>query len=101
MKKKEYTIINGVGKKETGTFDAESADEVRAFLTSLDYQILEVKERSKMDIDIGTSKFNASDLSFSLTQLSTYLKAGIPLADSVRILAKQSKKPGIKKSFFN
>lgn len=95
-----YTIINGVGKKETGTFDAESADEVRAFLTSLDYQILEVKERSKMDIDIGTSKFNASDLSFSLTQLSTYLKAGIPLADSVRILAKQSKKPGIKKSFF-
>ena len=95
-----YTIINGVGKKETGTFDAESSDEVRAFLTSLDYQILEIKERSKMDIDIGTSKFNASDLSFSLTQLSTYLKAGIPLADSVRILAKQSKKPGIKKSFF-
>lgn len=95
-----YTIINGVGKKENGTFDAESADEVRAFLTSLDYQILEVKERSKMDFDIGTSKFNASDLSFSLTQLSTYLKAGIPLADSVRILAKQSKKPGIKKSFF-
>ena len=95
-----YTIINGVGKKENGTFDAESADEVRAFLTSLDYQILEIKERSKMDIDIGTSKFNASDLSFSLTQLSTYLKAGIPLADSVRILAKQSKKPGIKKSFF-
>ena len=95
-----YTIINGVGKKESGTFDAESEDEVRAFLTSLDYQILEVKERSKMDIDIGASKFNASDLSFSLTQLSTYLKAGIPLADSVRILAKQSKKPGIKKSFF-
>ena len=95
-----YTIINGVGKKETGTFDAENINEVRAFLTSLDYQILEVKERSKMDIDIGTSKFNASDLSFSLTQLSTYLKAGIPLADSVRILAKQSKKPGIKKSFF-
>ena len=95
-----YTIINGVGKKEQGTFEAESADDVRNFLLSMDYQVLEVKERSKMDIDIGTSKFNASDLSFSLTQLSTYLKAGIPLADSVRILAKQSKKPGIKKSFF-
>ena len=40
-----YTIINGVGKKENGTFDAESADEVRAFLTSLDYQILEVKKK--------------------------------------------------------
>ena len=95
-----YTIINGVGKKEQGTFDAESADDVRNFLLSMDYQVLEVKERSKLDIDIGSSKFTASDLSFSLTQLSTYLKAGIPLADSVRILAKQSKKPGIKKSFF-
>ena len=100
LKDYRYTIINGVGKKEQGTFEAESADDVRNFLLSMDYQVLEVKERGKGDIDIGSSKFNASDLSFSLTQLSTYLKAGIPLADSVRILAKQSKKPGIKKSFF-
>ena len=95
-----YTIINGVGKKEKGTFDAESESDVRNFLLSLDYQVLEVKERSKLDIDIGGGKFTASDLSFSLTQLSTYLKAGIPLADSVRILAKQSKKASVKKSFF-
>ncbi|MBQ9019473.1 MAG: type II secretion system F family protein [Bacilli bacterium] len=95
-----YVIINGVGKKEKGTFDAESADDVRSFLTSLDYQVLEVKERNKLDVDIGGGKFTAADLSFSLTQLSTYLKAGIPLADSVRILAKQSKKAATKKSFF-
>ena len=94
-----YTIINGVGKKEVGTFDAESADDVRHFLQSQDYQVLEVRERSKMDIDIGSNKFSSGDLSFALTQLSTYLKAGIPLADSVRILAKQSKKAAIKKSF--
>ena len=100
IKNYRYTIINGVGKKEKGTFDAESEDDVRNFLLSLNYQVLEVKERSKLDIDIGGGKFTAADLSFSLTQLSTYLKAGIPLADSVRILAKQSKKPGIKKSFF-
>lgn len=95
-----YTIINGVGKKEKGTFDAESENDVRNFLLSLNYQVLEVKERSKLDVDIGGGKFTASDLSFALTQLSTYLKAGIPLAESVRILAKQSKKPGIKKSFY-
>lgn len=94
-----YTIINGVGKKEKGNFDAESADDVRNFLLSQDYQVLEVKERSKYDIDIGSSKFGASDLSFALTQLSTYLKSGIPLADSVKILAKQTRKPGLKKSF--
>lgn len=94
-----YTIINGVGKKEKGNFDAESADDVRNFLLSQDYQVLEVKERSKFDIDLSSSKFKAGDLSFSLTQLSTYLKSGIPLADSVRILAKQTKKPGLKRSF--
>ena len=95
-----YTIINGVGKKENGTFDAESENDVRSFLLSLNYQVLEVRERSKLDIDIGTTRFSAGDLSFSLTQLSTYLKAGIPLADSVRILAKQSRKAAIKKSFY-
>ncbi len=94
-----YTIINGVGKKEQGNFDAESENDVRNFLLSQDYQVLEVKERSKYDIDIGSSKFGASDLSFALTQLSTYLKSGIPLADSVKILAKQTRKPGLKKSF--
>ena len=95
-----YTIINGVGKKENGTFDAETENDVRNFLLSMNYQVLEVKERSKLDVDIAGGKFNASDLSFSLTQLSTYLKAGIPLADSVKILAKQSKKPNIRKSFY-
>ncbi len=95
-----YTIINGVGKKENGYFDAESPDDVRNFLTSLNYQVLDVKPRSVMDVEIGGTKLKPSDLSFSLTQLSTYLKAGIPLADSVRILAKQSRKPGIKKSFY-
>ncbi len=100
INKYRYTIINATGKKESGTFDAESENDVRVFLQSMDYQVLEVKVRDKLDIDIGTEKFSASDLSFSLTQLSTYLKAGIPLADSVRILAKQSKKAFVKKSFF-
>ncbi len=95
-----YTVINGMGKKETGTFDAEGENDVRNFFLSLDYQVLEVKERSALDVDISGGKFSASDLSFSLTQLSTYLKAGIALADAVKILAKQSKKPAIRKSFY-
>ena len=100
MKGYRYTIINGVGKKEVGTFDAESENDVRNFLLSQDYQVLEIKERSKYDIDVGANhKISANDLAFSLTQLSTYIKAGIPLADSVKILAKQSRKPALKKSF--
>ncbi len=99
LKDYRYTIINGVGKKESGTFEAESENDVRNFLLGQDYQVLEIKERSKFDIDIGSNKIGASDLAFSLTQLSTYIKAGIPLADSVKILAKQTRKAGLKKSF--
>ena len=94
-----YTIINSFGKKETGTFDAENPNDVRTFLLSQDYQVLDVKERSKWDVDVGGVKLKANDLAFSLTQLSTYIKAGIPLSDSVKILAKQTKKASLKKSF--
>lgn len=95
-----YTIINSFGKKETGTFDAEEENDVRSFLQSQEYQILEIKERSKYDVDINIgNKINAEDLSFSLTELSTYIKSGIPLVDGVKILAKQTRKPMLKKSF--
>lgn len=95
-----YTIINGIGKKESGTFEAESENDVRNFLLGQDYEVLEIKERGKFDIDIGgDGKIGASDLSFTLTQLSTYIKSGIPLVDSVRILAKQTTKANLKKSF--
>ena len=90
MKQYRYTIINSFGKKEVGTFDAEEEQDVRSYLLSQDYKVLEVKERSKYDIDINIgNKLSADDLSFSLTQLSTYIRSGIPLVDGVKILAKQ------------
>lgn len=97
----KYTIINGVGKKENGTINTESIEDARSFLTQLGYQILSLEERSAMDIDINIgNKIGAADLSFCLTQLSTYIKAGIPLVDSVKILAKQSSKAILKKNFY-
>ena len=100
MKSFKYTIINSFGKKEKGSFDAEEEEDVRSFLVSQGYEVLEVKQRSKYDIDINIgNKLGAEDLSFSLTQLSTYIKAGIPLVDSVKILAKQTRKAAVKKSF--
>ena len=100
MKSYRYTVLNTFGKKEVGTFDAEEEQDVRNYLLSQDYKILEVKERSKYDIDLNIgNKIGAEDLAFSLTQLSTYIKSGIPLVDGIKILAKQTKKPTLKKSF--
>ena len=92
--KYRYVVINAIGKKENGTFEAESENEVRSFLASQDYEVVSVTVRPPYDIDINDhAKMKVADLSFSLTQLSTYIKAGIPLVDAVKILAQQASKP--------
>lgn len=95
-----YTILLANGKKTNGTFEAHSVNEVKEFLTNEGYKVVKVEERKKYDIDIATGgKFKAKDLAFSLTQLSTYIKAGIPLVDSVRILEKQTTKAAQRKIY--
>ena len=98
--KYRYVVINAMGKKENGTFEAENETEVRNFLLSQDYEVVSIKVRPAYDIDVNDhAKMKVSELSFSLTQLSTYIRSGIPLVDAVKILAKQSTKPGPKKAF--
>ena len=87
----KYKVKDSSGKVIVNTFEAPTANDVKVFLKNEGYEVLEVTERSKYDIDINmATKINNGDLSFMLTQLSTYLKAGIPLINSVRILAKQT-----------
>lgn len=95
----KFTITNDVGKKITCNVEAESEAEIRQYLESNKYDIVSVVPRSKTDVDINIGGLKASDLSFSLTQLSTYIKSGIPLADAVGILAKQATKPALRNSF--
>ena len=86
-----YKAISDNNKKVSGVFDADSESEVRGFLTSQGYKVNTVVERKPYDIDItGSGKVKKSTLAFDLTQLSTYIKAGIPLVDAVKILSKQS-----------
>lgn len=100
MRKFRYVVVNAMGKKENGTFEAESEAEVRNFLITQDYEVVSVKLRPAYDIDINDyGKMKVGDLSFALTQLSTYIKSGIPLVDAVKILAKQASKPTSKKAF--
>ena len=94
-----YVILNDLGKKVKSSIDAESEAEVRNFLASQNYKVVTVEPRKASDMEISFGKMSASDLAFSLTQLSTYIKSGIPLADSVTILAKQANKPTLRKSF--
>lgn len=95
-----YTIMDSNKKKSTGTFDAESESDVRGFLTSQGYEVIKVDVKKPYDIELGgNGPIKAGALSFALTQLSTYIKAGIPLVDAVRILSKQSTKVNEKKAY--
>lgn len=88
------------GKELTGTMEGSSIDDVKNFLINEGYEIIEINPRKTYDVDVNIGgKFGSAELSFTLTQLSTYLKAGISLIDSVRILEKQAEKPEHRKVY--
>ena len=92
LKTFSYTIRLNNRKKYSNTLQALSKEDVQSFYEDEGYEVLKIKEIKgiNLNIDIGGTKLNPSELSFMLTQVSTYLKAGFPLSDSVKILSKQA-----------
>ena len=88
------------GKEFSGTMEGSSIDDVKNFLINEGYEIIEINPRKTYDVDVNIGgKFGSAELSFTLTQLSTYIKAGISLIASVRILEKQADKPEHRKVY--
>ena len=89
-----YKAKTATGRKATGIFSAESINDCIHFLEIQGYTDIQVKPKEKWDFDIVLDKkLGVGELAFDLTQLSTYIKAGIPLVDAVKILAQQASKP--------
>ena len=100
----KYVCKNEDGKVIRGTFDAFSKLDVHSFLLSEGNTVYSIKESKfsrflGLDNTINMVHIKPKELSFFLTQLSTYLKAGIPLVDSVKILGKQTKGKAREKLF--
>ena len=93
----KYVAKNPKGKFEKGKFQGYSKLDVHSYLLSEGYEVYEINAVAKASIfntDLGLAKtMKKSLLVFYITQLSTYLKAGIPIVDSIKILTNQSKKP--------
>lgn len=92
----KYVIRDNTGKLVTDYFDAPNKVDVESFLISQGFEVVEITEdKWSKQLGLGnvrTKKFTYKELTFFLTQLSTYIKAGIPLTDAVVILGKQAKK---------
>ncbi len=93
----KYIVKDDSNKEIKGFFDAYSKVDVHSFLLSQGYQVLSIEE-DKVSTSIGLAalaprkKLKSKELNFFLTQLSTYIKAGIPLSDAMAILSRQAKK---------
>ena len=90
----EYEAKNKEGKFVKGYFEAYSRVEVHSFLLSEGYEVYSIKTNKWITLlhggsDVNKVKFKSKDLIFFLAQLSTYLKAGITLVESLRILSRQ------------
>ena len=90
----QYVAKDTNGKVIKGYFEAFSKVEVHSFLLSEGYEVYSIKTNKLITFWHGRSKTNKTkfknkDLVFFITQLSTYLKAGIPLVEALKILSRQ------------
>lgn len=93
-KRYKYICYDKNGKQVKGNFEAFRRMDVESFLVSQGYKILEIKEVKITKLGLLLTYQNEmkyKDLVFFLTQLSTYIKSGIPLTDSIGILENQTK----------
>ncbi|MEG1596827.1 MAG: type II secretion system F family protein [Bacilli bacterium] len=95
----KYIVKNKQGKEIKGVFDAKNIGEAKNFLVGEGYQVLTIVPRGSLEIELTSPKLSKAEISFMLTQLATYLRAGIPLIDAIRILSKQSVKPEKRKIY--
>ncbi|HPF82893.1 MAG TPA: type II secretion system F family protein [Bacilli bacterium] len=100
----EYVGKNAEGKIIKSYFEAFSKVEVHSFLLSEGFEVYSIRTNKMIQLFHGSKqvshvKFKMKDLLFFLTQLSTYIKAGIPLVESLRILSRQFENKSYQKIF--
>ena len=100
----EYVAKNPEGKVVKDYFEAFSKVEVHSFLLSEGYEVYSIRTNKWIQFmhknaNTNNTKIKTKDLIFFITQLSTYIKAGIPLVDSLKILERQYKNKNYKKIF--
>ena len=100
----EYVAKDTDGKIIKGYFDAFSKVEVHSFLLNEGYEVYSIRTSRWIKFFHGNYssnrvKIKTKDLIFFLTQLSTYIKAGIPLVDSLKILSRQYRQKSYQRIF--
>ncbi len=100
----EYVCKTPEGKTVKGYFAAYSRLEVHSFLMSEGMTVYSIRTNKWIQtmyssVNGNGAKMKRKDLIFFLTQLSTYVKSGIPLVESMAILTRQFKNKNYQRMF--
>ncbi len=106
MPKFSYTAMDGNGKEQKGTLEAQSEDVATSELKkkglfptqikNLDAKVIKKKKAASgglMNVQIGAAIIKRKELTVITRQLATLLDAGLPLIRSLRTLERQAKNP--------
>ena len=100
-----FKVRDDNGKIITGAMNGLSKLDINAFLVNEGYTVYSIKTSPLInflfkDSNFANPKMTTKELVFWLTQLATYLKAGITLNDAIKILGRQvSKKKSKARAF--
>lgn len=91
----KYKARDKEGNIIEDSLDALSKVDVHSYVLSQGYDVLSIEPDEMFNkfglVQLTTKQMKDKDLNFFLTQLSTYIKAGIPLIEGLVILANQAK----------
>ena len=90
-----YVARNSRGKKIKGYFYAYNKKDVEYFLESEELEVVSIKTSKSIQMLNHSfrrnKKVKTKYLVFMLTELSTYIKAGIPLSEALSIMSRETK----------
>lgn len=100
----EYTVLDGKGKRKKGFLDASSSQSAREtlkrdgfYIVSLDSAAVDSSTPARSSFP-GLGRISRSDLASMTRQLSTLLRAGLPLMQALEALVEQMEKPAVRKT---
>ncbi len=100
----EYAVLDGKGKRKKGFIDASSPQSAREtlrkdgfYIVSLDSAAVDSRETARSSLP-RLGRISRSDLASMTRQLSTLLRAGLPLLQALEALVEQMEKPAIRKT---
>lgn len=104
MAKYSYEALDSAGKKVSSKVDADSEKEVRKILRTQGLRVKKIIAPTILEFDLGqwmidkgiAKSIDAKSLCAFTKQLSTMIGAGVPILQSLEILYRAEKQPGLK-----